>query len=493
MADLGTAYINIVPKAQGIEASVKKLLGDAGAGGEEPGRQTGAHFLSGFKGVVAAAAIGKVVKDAFDAGGALQQSFGGLDTLYGDAAEGAKAYAMAAAEAGISANSYAEQAVSFGAALKAAYGGDTQAAMEAANSAILDMADNAAKMGTPLASIQAAYQSFARGQYTLLDNLKLGYGGTKNEMQRLLADAEKLTGVKYDIDNLGDVYNAIHVIQEGLGLTGVAADEAKTTLTGSFGAMKAAWTNLMAAMTTGEGMTEAFGNLSTSVGDFTNNVLSMLSLVAGQVPEMVSGVLNAVIANAPNIAAGGVELIIQLAVGFVNAIPQMIEKIPELFSAVYDAVASQDWASVGQTIINAVWEGMQSIWGSIVSWFNEQVSSLSGTAYIDVVTRNYNGYDETGADVSQFGHHKTGLDFVPYDNYPALLHEGEFIAPAGLAAQLRAAGINKDTKDLSGLGNSSQGVTQVNINFEGSLAQLARVLQPVIEVETDHRGDSLIR
>ena len=171
MPEIGKAYVNITPKAENIKKEVEALLGDAGLGGTAPGKKTGSSFMSGMKGVITAAAVGKVIKDAFDAGGALEQSFGGLDTLYGEAAESAKAYAMTAAQAGISANSYAEQAVSFGAALKAAYGGDTTAAMEAANTAILDMADNAAKMGTPLESLQQAYQGFARGQYTLLDNL----------------------------------------------------------------------------------------------------------------------------------------------------------------------------------------------------------------------------------------------------------------------------------------------------------------------------------
>lgn len=177
MADIGTAYVNIVPKAQGIEGQISNLLdGSAGAAGKAAGGKAGSGLISGLKTVATAAAVGKVVKDAFSAGGDLQQSFGGIDTLYGAAAAAAKEYAFSAAQAGISANDYAEQAVSFGAALKAAYGGDTTAAMEAANTAILDMADNSAKMGTPLESIQAAYQGFARGQYQLLDNLNT-FGG----------------------------------------------------------------------------------------------------------------------------------------------------------------------------------------------------------------------------------------------------------------------------------------------------------------------------
>lgn len=267
MANLGDAYINIIPKAPGIKNNIEGLIGDSGAG-EAAGKKVGAGFASTLKRVVVAAGIGKVIKDAFSAGGDLQQSFGGLETIYGEAAGAAKEFAMQAAEAGISANSYAEQAVSFGAALKQAYGGDTVAAMQAANTAIMDMADNSAKMGTDIGSIQAAYQGFAKQNYTMLDNLKLGYGGTRSEMERLLADAQELSGVEYNIDNLGDVYDAIHVIQEDLGLTGVAAAEAESTLTGSAAAMKASWTNLMAALTTGEGLDTAMENLIRSAANF---------------------------------------------------------------------------------------------------------------------------------------------------------------------------------------------------------------------------------
>ena len=156
MPDLGSAYVNIVPKAPGIEGNIEQLLRGGEPGAEKAGAGLGKKILGGIAAQGIGAAVGGMVKDAFEAGGALQQSFGGLETIYGDAAAGAKEYAMAAAAAGISANEYAEQAVSMGAALKAAYDGDTTQAMEAANTAIMDMAYNAAKMGTPLESVQAA-------------------------------------------------------------------------------------------------------------------------------------------------------------------------------------------------------------------------------------------------------------------------------------------------------------------------------------------------
>ena len=343
-AELGSAFISIIPKAPNIKNNITNLLGPAAeSGGSTAGGKAGSALLSKLKGVVTVAAVGKIMKDAFSAGGDLEQSFGGLETIYGNAAEGAKQYAVQAASAGISANSYAEQAVSFGAALKQAFAGDTAKAMEAANTAIMDMADNSAKMGTDIGSIQAAYQGFAKQNYTMLDNLKLGYGGTKTEMQRLLADAQKLSGVKYDINNLGDVYDAIHVIQQDLGLTGVAAAEAETTLTGSFGAMKASWTNLLAAMTTGEGLDEAMQNLGKSAGNLLKNVVRMLGNVARQLPALLSGLfttigpellpaatgiiqglLTGITRQLPQLLTGGMGMLQTLVTGILQAIPELI-------------------------------------------------------------------------------------------------------------------------------------------------------------------------
>ncbi|MBO7667058.1 MAG: hypothetical protein J6T26_01225 [Firmicutes bacterium] len=354
MADIGTAYVNIVPKAPGIKNNITNLLGGADGGAEKAGANLGRKLLGGLAKLGIGAAVGKMVKDAFDIGGQLQQSFGGLDTIYGDAAVQAKEYAQEAAKAGISANSYAEQAVSFGAALKQAYGGDTQAAMEAANLAILDMADNAAKMGTPLESIQNAYQGFAKQNYTMLDNLKLGYGGTKEEMERLLADAEAFSGVHYDISNLGDVYSAIHVVQEELGLAGVAAGEAKTTLTGSLGAVKASWENLMGAMTTGQGFGPALRNLSDSVSNFATNIIDMFGPLAAQLPGLILGLVDIIIDNAPEFVAAGTQMIVQLAVGLVKAIPQLVAKIPEIFGAFKASFKSVDWAGLGKDVINFI-------------------------------------------------------------------------------------------------------------------------------------------
>ena len=376
MADLGSAYVNIVPKAPGISGKIEEVLNQGAPGADRAGTSFGKRLVGSLAKIGIGAAVAGMIKQGFEAGGALQQSFGGLETLYGDAADGAKAYAQAAAAAGISANDYAEQAVSFGASLKAAFGGDTQKAMEAANTAILDMADNAAKMGTPLESIQNAYQGFAKGNYTMLDNMKLGYGGTKQEMERLLKDAQAISGVEYNIDNLGDVYDAIHVIQGSLGLTGVAASEAKPPLTGSAAAMKASWENLMAAMTTGEGMDDAMANLSVSMGAFAENVIRMLGTLAGQLPDLVLGLADVVIENAPDFIVAGAELIIQLIAGLVEKIPDIVAKIPDIWDSFKTAWEKIDWASLGTTLINLIGDGIVSLNDWIKQKFNDVMKNV---------------------------------------------------------------------------------------------------------------------
>lgn len=241
----GKAYVQIIPSAEGISGKIKEALGDpVRAEGESAGEGFATKMVSAIKKAVAAAGLGKAISAAITEGANLEQSIGGIETLFGDSADTMKQYAAQAyATAGVSANTYMEQATSFAASLVSSLGGDTAAAAETANQAIVDMSDNANKMGTSMEDIQNAYQGFAKQNYTMLDNLKLGYGGTQAEMQRLLEDAQELTGVEYDISNLDDVYNAIHVIQENLGITGTTAEEAASTFSGSFASMKAAAQN----------------------------------------------------------------------------------------------------------------------------------------------------------------------------------------------------------------------------------------------------------
>ena len=384
--ELGKAYVQIIPSAQGISGSISQALGGEAA---SAGKSAGLNIVGAIKGAIAAAGIGKAIKASLDAGGALQQSFGGLDTIYGEAGEAAKKYAAEAAKAGISANSYAEQAVSFGASLKQAYGGDTVKAVEAANTAILDMADNSAKMGTDIGSIQNAYQGFAKQNYTMLDNLKLGYGGTKTEMQRLLADATKLSGVEYDISNLGDVYDAIHVIQEDLGLTGVAAAEAEGTFTGSMGAMKASAENLLANLALGNSIEADLQALMGNAEAFImKNLVPMVSNILNALPELLSGVgnmliqaLNLVSNNAGEIVQQGIDIVVSLVKAIVQAAPYLVEAAVKLVAELGKALLTTDWVAVGTDLINSLKESMAlasgEIFGSDTSIIDSVLNSIT--------------------------------------------------------------------------------------------------------------------
>lgn len=369
MPEVARATVTIIPNMQGSQKKIAEDLGaSAGDAGESAGASLGSKLIGAIGKIGIGAAIGKIVKDSIAEGANLQQSFGGLDTLYGEASSIMKDYAYEAAKAGISANDYAEQAVSFGASLKAAFGGDTQKAAEAANTAIMDMTDNAAKMGTPIESIQNAYQGFAKGQYNMLDNLKLGYGGTKEEMERLLADASKLSGVEYNIDNLGDVYEAIHVIQEDLGLTGVAAEEAATTFSGSFGAMKAAAANVLGNLALGEDIMPSLQSLGESVKTFiVGNLLPMVGNVLSQLPAVLANLPSFIAEMLPGIAAGAVDIVVGLANGIVTNIPTFLEGIGDLIMAIPEAFSDIDWGGVASTMLTGLSGAISGIYNSIAS------------------------------------------------------------------------------------------------------------------------------
>lgn len=199
-------------------------------------------------------------------------------------------------------------------------------------------------------------------------------------MERLLSDAQAITGVEYDISNLGDVYDAIHVIQGELGLTGVAAAEAETTFTGSLGALKASWTNVLASMTTGEGVEESLANLSTSFNNFASNVVSMLMQLATQLPTLILGLVDVIIQQAPAFITSGAEIITQLALGLVNSLPDLIASLPDIFFGIIDAFASVDWAQLGIDIIDGVIKGLISAAGKLWNKMKDIVRGALGAA-----------------------------------------------------------------------------------------------------------------
>lgn len=327
--ELGKAYVQIVPSAQGIKSALTEMFDEETDGlGEQTGQSIGQELIGTLKKVIAAAGIGKIISDSINMGGALQQSLGGVETLFKDSADTVKEYAAQAYRTvGLSANDYMEQTTSFAASLLSSVSQDTNAAAQLANMAMVDMADNANKMGTDMQDIQNAYQGFAKQNYTMLDNLKLGYGGTQAEMQRLLNDATKISGVKYDLGNLADMYSAIHIIQQEMDITGTTAKEAATTLTGSFAAMKAAAENVMGNWATGADLTEPLQALADTAQTFlVDNLLPMIGNVLAGIPEIVYSLV-------PELLQTGTELLSSLAQGFTEGIPEFFSTaLPQLLA-----------------------------------------------------------------------------------------------------------------------------------------------------------------
>lgn len=326
--ELGKAYVQIIPSAKGIKGKMTGLLGgEAERAGQAAGTTAGNGLVGNIKKLIAAAGIGTAIvgtiKSALSEGSELEQSIGGIETLYKDSADTMLAYAdQAYKTAGLSANEYMQTATSFSAALLQGLGGDTEKAASITDMAIQDMSDNANKMGTDMGAIQNAYQGFAKQNYTMLDNLKLGYGGTKTEMERLLKDAQEISGVEYNIDNLADVYDAIHVVQGELGITGTTAKEAASTMEGSAKAMKASWKNLIGKMALGEDIGPALQQLVDSGLTFlTGNLLPMVGNVISALPGVIGNVVTTLV---PQLMQIGTGIITNISTGLATGLPSMI-------------------------------------------------------------------------------------------------------------------------------------------------------------------------
>lgn len=273
-------------------------------------------------------------QSALDSVSSLEQNIGGVETLFKSSADTViKNADNAFKTAGMSANQYMETVTSFSASLLQSVGGNTEKAAKVADTAITDMSDNANKMGTSMELIQNAYQGFAKQNYTMLDNLKLGYGGTKKEMERLLADAQKITGVKYDINNLNDVYSAIHVIQGELGITGTTAKEASTTIEGSMNSAKAAWDNFINGSGDAQQLADAF---STAAGNIVKALSEIIPRLANTIPALISAIV-------PQIPT------------FVGAlVPAVVSAAKEVMNSASNAVASFDFGGLADRIVTAI-------------------------------------------------------------------------------------------------------------------------------------------
>lgn len=401
---LAKAYVQIVPSADGIQGSISRIMGgEASSAGESAGTLLGTKLVGTLKKVIAAAGIGKMISDSLNLGGALQQSIGGIETLFGAGGRSIEEYAKSvgksvdavkdeyaslmqsqqtvfdnAAQAyrtvGLSANEYMEQTTSFAASLLSSVSKDTNAAAQLANMAMVDMADNANKMGTDMASIQNAYQGFAKQNYTMLDNLKLGYGGTQAEMQRLLTDAEKLSGVHYELGNLADMYSAIHIIQTDLDITGTTAKEAATTLTGSFAAMKAAAQNVLGDWSTGADLTAPMQALADTARTFLQgNLLPMIGNVLAGIPQLVYGLV-------PEVLQTGTELVSSLAAGFAQGIPAFLSTaLPQLLSFTEELRANAgQFVDAGLNCITQLLNGLIAGLPQLIAYVPDIIINIAG-------------------------------------------------------------------------------------------------------------------
>lgn len=374
--ELGKAYVQIVPSAQGIKSALTEMFDEETDGlGEQTGQSIGQELIGTLKKVIVAAGIGKIISDSINMGGALQQSLGGVETLFKDSADTVKEYAAQAYRTvGLSANNYMEQTTSFAASLLSSVSQDTDAAAQLANMAMVDMADNANKMGTDMQDIQNAYQGFAKQNYTMLDNLKLGYGGTQAEMQRLLNDATKISGVKYDLGNLADMYNAIHIIQQEMDITGTTAKEAATTLTGSFAAMKAAAENVMGNWSTGADLTAPLQGLVETAQTFlVGNLLPMIGNVLAGIPELVYTLV-------PEILQSGTQLLSSLAQGFTEGIPEFFSTaLPQLLAftdQLRDNAAS--FVDAGLNLITQLLNGLIAGLPDLIAYVPDIIINICG-------------------------------------------------------------------------------------------------------------------
>lgn len=337
----------------------------------------------------AATATAALVKSAVTAYSDYEQLVGGVETLFKDSASEVQKYAANAYQtAGLSANEYMETVTGFSASLLQSLDGDTKAAAEKANVAITDMSDNANKMGTSMESIQNAYQGFAKQNYTMLDNLKLGYGGTKEEMQRLLEDAEKLSGQKFDLSSYADIVDAIHVVQTEMGITGTTAKEAATTIQGSVNMTKAAWKNLVVGIADDtQDFDVLVNNFVDSVTTAGENILPRVeialkgvgTLVEKLAPVIAKTVPNIVSTTLPSMIKAGTSMIRALLDGLLKAVPELIPCFKNIVNQLISVIVTNlpMILNAAVTIAGAIVSGLVEALPDILDAGIELIQSLA--------------------------------------------------------------------------------------------------------------------
>lgn len=346
----------------------------------------------------ATTAVGALTKVAVEGYSEYEQLTGGVETLFKGSADAVMSYAENAYKtSGLSANEYMSTVTSFSASLLQSLGGNTEEAARLADQAIVDMADNANKMGTDMAMIQNAYSGFAKQNFTMLDNLKLGYGGTQQEMQRLLEDAQAISGIEYDISSYADVVEAIHVIQNEMGITGTTAKEASETIGGSVASMKSAWQNLVVGFADeNANIDELMDNFLNSVGTVADNILPVVERILGNVFDTLAD-------NGPEMLKRGIELFMKIATGAIRAIPGIINSIPEIIDAIVDGFveAWPEIVEVGKDIVRGLWEGIKALAGwlgdKVSGFFNGIVGGVKDTLGIHSPSRVFAGIGENMA------------------------------------------------------------------------------------------------
>lgn len=372
--ELGKAYVQIVPSAKGISGGItNQVVPAADAAGRTGGLTLGKKLAAVASAAIAAAGIGKAIAASIEEGGKLQQSIGGVETLFKSSAGMVKRYAQEAYRTtGVSANSYMENVTSFAASLVSSCGGNTKKAAKLANTAMTDMGDNANKMGTDMELVQETYQSLARGNYEMLDNLKLGYGGTKSEMERLMKDAEKLTGEHYTVGDFGDTVKAIHAVQEHLKITGTTAKEASTTLQGSFNSMKASFQDVLGNLSDGElDITPSLNALATTTSNFLfNNFLPMVGRIFKNLPGAIGTFIQAA---APNVQKGIQGLFSNLGIKIdFSSITSSFSKITSAIQPVVNTIKN--------SFSHLKFSGLQSLANAILPAVSAGFSSFASVA-----------------------------------------------------------------------------------------------------------------
>lgn len=547
MAELFTLFGRIAIDASEANETIDGVSQHAGGlkGKFENMGGSATKLFGKIKGALTAAAIAKAIGDiakaSISAYADYEQMVGGVETLFGTNGKSLEEYAADAGKtvdqisdkynslvnaqsivfdnakkayktAGVSATQYMDTATSFAASLISGLKGDTETAAQLVDLAILDMSDNANKMGTDMASIQNAYQGFAKQNYTMLDNLKLGYGGTQSEMKRLLRDAQKLSGQKYNIKNLNDIIEAIHVIQDEMEITGTTQKEATETISGSWNATKAAWDNLLTGLADGNADIDS---LVKGLGESAWNVTKNVAKAAGNLVMNTGKVFQSIFTIAGNAISDGWQNTVWpwIQKNFKATLGIDLPDWPTVAKAIQEgwdnlktdfADAFQFAIQIAVTNFNTIKDKLEKLWNDITDWWDsvERTLTFAITPVVNAVNNALgleNGEGLGGGEVTPWyvkdhperysgapKQEASGLRRVPYDGYISRLHENEAVLTASQAAIWRG----ERMPSLAGIGAmpvQAEQPVNLTINISGNTNSPYEVAQAVRNAVDDWR------